>query len=72
MTPVITDPERFDVEITSTVEECRRLRLFSSEQHTVIGVENGYIQSYASFILDREQLTWLRDRFNEILGEVKP
>lgn len=61
--PAITDPERFDVECP---DDPFRLRIHRDPVSIVIS-QTG---PYAEITLGVDQLRWLRDRFNEILGEV--
>ncbi len=71
MTPVITDPERFDVALPDpnpkAAAQGHALRLY--RDYRTVWLE-ALVQQDVSMALDLDQLRWLRDRFNEILGEV--
>lgn len=81
MTPVITDPENFDVGLSDPVldrhggtewlrlgrnREYQRIELWRDTRYP--GVED-HRQIDTGMSLALDDVRWLRDRFNEILGD---
>lgn len=72
MTPVITDPERFDVSLPDLKLSGAYIRLYRDEATFVeLHQEDGERKGKSDLVMLRLcDIRWLRDRLNEILGEV--